>query len=72
MLGERCRRVYYGALADLITSLEEAKAAGRLGHRLNTLTYPALLVVDERFSLRSTLGLLGAAGVGVVIGRAVP
>jgi DNA replication protein DnaC len=41
------RRVYYGALADLITSLEEAKAAGRLGHRLKTLTYPALLVVDE-------------------------
>jgi DNA replication protein DnaC len=41
------RRVYYGTLADLITSLEEAQAAGRLGHRLKTLTYPALLVVDE-------------------------
>ncbi len=41
------RRVYYGALADLITSLEEAKAAGRLGHRLKILTYPSLLVVDE-------------------------
>ena len=41
------RRVYYGALADLITSLEEAKAADRLGHRLKTLTHPALLVVDE-------------------------
>ena len=41
------RRVYYGALADLITSLEEAKAAGRLSHRLKTLTYPSLLVVDE-------------------------
>lgn len=41
------RRVYYGALADLITSLEEAKAAGRLGHRLKTLTHPSLLVVDE-------------------------
>ena len=41
------RRVYYGALADLITSLEEAKAAGRFGHRLKTLTYPSLLVVDE-------------------------
>ncbi len=25
-----------------------------------------------RFSLRSALGLIGAAGVGVVIGRAVP
>ena len=34
------RRVYYGALADLITSLEEAKAADRLGHRLKTLTHP--------------------------------
>ncbi len=34
-------------LADLITSLEEAKAAGRLGHRLKTLTYPSLLVADE-------------------------
>ena len=41
------RRVYYGSLADLITSLEEAKAAGKLGHRLKTLTHPALLVVDE-------------------------
>ena len=41
------RRVYYGTLADLITSLEEAKAAGRLGHRLKTLTHPSLLVVDE-------------------------
>ena len=41
------RRVYYGALADLITSLEEAKAASRLGHRLKILTYPSLLVVDE-------------------------
>ena len=28
-------------------ALEEAKAAGRLGHRLKTLTYPSLLVVDE-------------------------
>ena len=41
------RRVYYGTLADLITSLEEAKSAGRFGHRLKTLTYPSLLVVDE-------------------------
>ncbi len=41
------RRVYYGALADLIISLEEAKAAGRLGHRLKILTHPSLLVVDE-------------------------
>jgi DNA replication protein DnaC len=41
------RRVYYGTLADLITSLEDAQAAGKLGHRLKTLTYPSLLVVDE-------------------------
>lgn len=41
------RRVYYGTLADLITSLEEAQASGKLSHRLKTLTYPALLVVDE-------------------------
>jgi DNA replication protein DnaC len=44
---EHGRRVYYGTLADLIGSLEEAKAAGRLTHRLKTLTHPALLVVDE-------------------------
>ena len=41
------RRVYYGTLADLITSLEEAHAAGKLLHRMKTLTYPSLLVVDE-------------------------
>lgn len=44
---EHGRRVYYGTLADLITSLEEAQAAGRLQQRLKVLTYPALLVVDE-------------------------
>jgi DNA replication protein DnaC len=41
------RRVYYGTLADLITSLEEARAAGRLQARLKVLTHPALLVVDK-------------------------
>jgi DNA replication protein DnaC len=41
------RRVYYGTLADLITSLEEAQQAGRLAQRLKTLVFPALLVVDE-------------------------
>jgi DNA replication protein DnaC len=41
------RRVYYGTLADLITSLEEAQQAGRLSHRLKTLVFPSLLVVDE-------------------------
>ena len=46
------RRVYYGALADLITSLEEAKTAGQLGRRLKILTYPSLLVIDEIGYLR--------------------
>lgn len=41
------RRVYYGTLADLITSLEEAAQAGHLSHRLKTLGFPSLLVVDE-------------------------
>jgi DNA replication protein DnaC len=41
------RRVYYGTLADLITSLEEAQAAGHLSQRLKTLVFPSLLVVDE-------------------------
>lgn len=41
------RRVYYGTLADLITSLEEAQAAGRFPQRLRVLTHPSLLVVDE-------------------------
>ena len=41
---ESGRRVYYGTLTDLIDSLEEAQAAGRLNHRLKTLTHPALLV----------------------------
>lgn len=40
---ERGRRIYYGALAALITSLEEAQAAGRLHHRLNVLAHAALL-----------------------------
>jgi DNA replication protein DnaC len=41
------RRVYYGTLADLITSLEEAQAAGHLSQRLKTLVFPSVLVVDE-------------------------
>lgn len=41
------RRVYYGTLADLIMSLEEAHGTGKLLHRMKTLTYPSLLVVDE-------------------------
>jgi len=41
------RRVYYGTLIDLITSLEQAQAAGRLAQRLAVLTHPSVLVVDE-------------------------
>jgi len=44
---QRGRRVYYGTLVDLITSLEQAQAAGQLGRRLAVLTHPSLLVVDE-------------------------
>ena len=44
---QRGRRVYYGTLIDLINSLEEAQAAGRLAQRLAVLTHPSLLVVDE-------------------------
>jgi DNA replication protein DnaC len=41
------RRVYYSTLADLITSHEEAHAAGKLLHRMKTLIHPSLLVADE-------------------------
>ena len=44
---EQGRRVYYGTLSDLVTSLEEAQAAGQLRQRLQVLTHPSLLVVDE-------------------------
>ena len=44
---QRGRRVYYCTLVDLITSLEDAQASGRLSQRLATLTHPSLLVVDE-------------------------
>jgi len=44
---QRGRRVYYSTLADLVTSLEEAQAAGRLAQRLKTLTHPSLMIVDE-------------------------
>lgn len=37
----------HSTLADLITSLEEAQAAGHLSQRLKTMICPALLVVDE-------------------------
>jgi DNA replication protein DnaC len=41
------RRVYYGTLADLITSLEAAQAAGRLQARLESFDASRRLVVDE-------------------------
>jgi DNA replication protein DnaC len=44
---QRGRRVYFGTLIDLISSLEQAQAAGRLPQRLAVLTHPSLLVVDE-------------------------
>lgn len=54
------RRVYYGTLAELITSLEEAQAAGRLARRLAILSYPSLLVVDE-------IGYLPVSRTGAVL-----
>lgn len=44
---ESGRRVYYGTLADLIASLEDAQMAGHLAQRLKTLSFPSLLIVDE-------------------------
>ena len=44
---QKGRRVYYGTLAELINSLEEARAAGALNRRLTVLSHPSLLVVDE-------------------------
>ena len=44
---EHGRRVYYGTLGDLIMSLEDAQAGGRLLQRMNTLVFPSLLIVDE-------------------------
>jgi DNA replication protein DnaC len=44
---ESGRRVYYGTLGDLIASLEDAQQAGRLTHRMRTLGFPSLLIVDE-------------------------
>jgi DNA replication protein DnaC len=44
---ESGRRVYYGTLANLVESLEQARAAGQLARRLRVLSHPALLIVDE-------------------------
>lgn len=57
---QRGRRVYYGTLIDLITSLEQAQAAGRLTQRLAVLTHPSLLVVDE-------IGYLPISHTGAVL-----
>jgi DNA replication protein DnaC len=57
---QRGRRVYYGTLIDLITSLEEAQAAGQLSRRLAVLTHPSLLVVDE-------IGYLPVSRTGAVL-----
>jgi DNA replication protein DnaC len=44
---EHGRRVYFTTLADLLHSLEEAQSAGRLAHRLRTLVFPSLMIIDE-------------------------
>jgi DNA replication protein DnaC len=54
------RRVYYGTLVDLATSLEEARAAGTLKHRLAVLSAPSLMVVDE-------IGYLPLSQTGAVL-----
>lgn len=41
------RRGYFIRLADLLHSLEDAQAAGRLTQRLHTLVFPSLMIVDE-------------------------
>jgi len=41
------RRVYFTTLADLLHSLEDAQASGRLTPRLRTLVFPSLMVIDE-------------------------
>ena len=54
------RRVYYGTLADLVSSLEEARAAGALKRRLAVLAAPSLMVVDE-------IGYLPVSQAGVTL-----
>jgi len=44
---EHGRRVYFTTLADLLHSLEEAQNGGRLAHRLRTLVFPSVMIVDE-------------------------
>jgi len=72
-------RLAVSALQDSVLVLEAANAAAyRSGYDAATAGYRDLSaryiaeLEKPRFSLRSALGLLGAAGVGVMIGRAVP
>ena len=44
---QKGRRVYYGTLAELINSLEQARAADSLNQRLTVLSHPSLLIDDE-------------------------
>jgi DNA replication protein DnaC len=44
---EHGRRVYFTTLADLLHSLEDAQAGGRLAPRLRTLVFPSLMIIDE-------------------------
>lgn len=44
---EHGRRVYFTTLADLLQSLEDAQVGGRLAHRLRTLVFPSLMIIDE-------------------------
>jgi DNA replication protein DnaC len=57
---QRGRRVYYGTLAEIVTSLEEARTAGKLMRRLAVLSHPSLLVVDE-------IGYLPVSPTGAVL-----
>ena len=56
---ENGRKIYFGTLTDLVDSLEEAKAAGRLNRRLKTLTHPALRPRLDRADVEQ-----GLRGVG--------
>jgi DNA replication protein DnaC len=44
---ESGRRVYDATLGELIASLEDAQQAGVLAHRLKTLSFSSLMIVDE-------------------------
>ena len=50
-------KTVYGTLADLITSLEEAQAAGRLQSRLKILTHPAFGIVRDPTLLRALVAV---------------